>query len=148
MLFLLWGQRRQCLPPIVTALPLVGICVTWTGVCLGRPYLLVILEGGFIDVSIGHQSVSYPFSIVLYFYVNLWISLVAHHIYGIHFVAVHRSVQEQMSSWSWNNPHCVRKVYKASIWGKGHKKWEGWCLCNGSRSTGVGNDSKTHGWKI
>ena len=39
--------------------------------CLGCPYFPVISEGGFMDVSIGRQSVSYPFSIVLYFYVNL-----------------------------------------------------------------------------
>lgn len=62
-----WGRRRQCLRPIVTAPLLVGICVTWTGVCLGRPYLPGILKGGFMDVSIGRRFVSFPFSIVLYF---------------------------------------------------------------------------------
>ena len=69
---LLWGRSKQCLPPIITTPLLVGICATWIGKCWGCPYLLVILVGGFMDINIGCRSISYPFSFITAFYVNLW----------------------------------------------------------------------------
>jgi len=147
---LLLGWYKKCLLPLVMIPLLVDICAIWIGVCLGPPYLSVILVRGFKDVSIGRWLVLYQTSVVIDLQCHILTIFADHHIYGMNFVyrtsIRHVSFkmvgQEHMPMWPCNSTTCVRKVYEAGRWGSSCKKWEGCGSCNGSRSMRARKDSK------